>query len=443
MKIVIAGAGAVGGHLAKLLSRENHDITLIDDDSTRLRSLENSYDLSVLEGSATSLTILRNAGVSEADLFVGVTKNESQNINACILAHELGAKKTVARVDSEDLMEHENRARLAKLGVEKLIYPELLAAEEIAQSIRQSWVRQWIDFNGGKLLVLAVKVRDNAPIVNKRLMDLKGSQNYRIVTIKREEETIIPGGHTEILAGDVVYFITTPDYIDDVRKQAGKKLYTVKDMIVMGGGKIAVKTVKELSGVNIKMFEKDEKKVRKLVEQEIGNALVLQGDATDIELLKEENIDDADAFVALTDNSEANILACLAARRHGVQKIVAEVENVDYIPLAERMDIGVIINKMEIAATYIYRLSLSSDIRKVKRMSYADAEIVELTAKEGSKITKGFVKDLNLPLNMFIGGVIRNGESFIVNGMSEIFAGDKVVVFCLKSSIKRLSELFN
>ena len=191
------------------------------------------------------------------------------------------------------------------------------------------------------------------------------------------------------------------------------------------------------------MFEKDEKKVRKLVEQEIGNALVLQGDATDIELLKEENIDDADAFVALTDNSEANILACLAARRHGVQKIVAEVENVDYIPLAERMDIGVIINKMEIAATYIYRLSLSSDIRKVKRMSYADAEIVELTAKEGSKITKGFVKDLNLPLNMFIGGVIRNGESFIVNGMSEIFAGDKVVVFCLKSSIKRLSELFN
>jgi len=214
-------------------------------------------------------------------------------------------------------------------------------------------------------------------------------------------------------------------------------------MIVMGGGKIAVKTVQELNGVNIKMFEKDEKKVRKLVEQEIGNALVLQGDATDIELLKEENIDDADAFVALTDNSEANILACLAARRHGVQKIVAEVENVDYIPLAERMDIGVIINKMEIAATYIYRLSLSSDIRKVKRMSYADAEIVELTAKEGSKITKGFVKDLNLPMNMFIGGVIRNGESFIVNGMSEIFAGDKVVVFCLKSSIKRLSELFN
>ena len=214
-------------------------------------------------------------------------------------------------------------------------------------------------------------------------------------------------------------------------------------MIVMGGGKIAVKTVQELNGVNIKMFEKDEKKVRKLVEQEIGNALVLQGDATDIELLKEENIDDADAFVALTDNSEANILACLAARRHGVQKIVAEVENVDYIPLAERMDIGVIINKMEIAATYIYRLSLSSDIRKVKRMSYADAEIVELTAKEGSKITKGFGKDHNLPMNMFIGGVIRNGESFIVNGMSEIFAGDKVVVFCLKSSIKRLSELFN
>ena len=158
MKIVIAGAGAVGGHLAKLLSRENHDITLIDDDPTRLRSLENSYDLSVLEGSATSLTILRNAGVDEADLFVGVTKNESQNLNACILAHELGAKKTVARIDSEDLMEHENRALLAKLGVEKLIYPELLAAEEIAQSIRQSWVRQWIDFNGGKLLVLAVKV---------------------------------------------------------------------------------------------------------------------------------------------------------------------------------------------------------------------------------------------------------------------------------------------
>ncbi len=442
MKIIIAGAGEVGTHLAKMLSRQNHDIILIDDDEEKLQQLESNYDLMITVGSATSINDLKEAGISSADLFVAVTPIESQNITACILAKNLGAKKTLARIDNYEYLLPKNKEFFEKLGVNALIYPEMLAAEEIVNSLKINWIRQWMDFQNGALTLLGIKVRDNAPIVNQKLMDLTDSENYRIVALRRNMDTIIPKGSDEILPNDIAYFITTKECISHVRKQAGKDVINVKDLMIMGGGRIAVKSVQSLpDDINVKVLERNKSKTIKLVEQ-LDNAMIILGDASNLELLKKEGIECMDAFVALTENSEANILACIAAKRFGIQKTISEVENIDYIPLAESLDIGTVINKKLIAASYIYQYTLDVDVSKVKSLTYVDADVVELTAKEGSKITKDRIKNLHLPKDVFIGGIIRDGKGHVVNGETLILPDDDVIIFCLSSSIRKIEKLF-
>ena len=443
MKIIIAGAGEVGTHLAKMLSRQNHDIVLIDEDEEKLQQLESNYDLMSTTGVAVSICDLKEAGVSSADLFIAVTPNESQNITACILAKNLGAKKTLARIDNYEYLLPKNKEFFDQLGVDVLIYPEILAAEEIVNSLRMNWVRQWMDFKNEALILIGIKMRDNAPIINQKLMNLTDSADYRIVAIRRELDTIIPTGNDEILPNDIAYFITTKESVSHVRKQAGKEVINVEDLMIMGGGHIAVKTVQSLpDSMNVKILEKNKSKTVKLVEQ-LDNAMVILGDASNLDLLKKEGIESMDAFVALTDNSQANILACIAAKRFGISKTISEVENIDYIPLAESLDIGTVINKKLIAASYIYQYTLDVDVIKVKNLAYVDADVVELTAREGSKITKDCIKNLNLPKNLFIGGIIRDGKGYVANGDTIILPNDDVVVFCLSSSIRKIEKLFS
>lgn len=443
MKIVIAGAGEVGTHLAKKLSGENHDIILVDEDREKLNRIEQMYDLMVVEGSPTSINDLKEAETNKADLFIGVTPIESQNITASILAHNLGAKKTLARINNYEYLLPENQEFFKKLGIDALIYPELLAAKEIVASLKMNWVRQWMEFSNGALTLIGMKVRLNSQLVNKRLMDLKNSENYRIVAIQRNMETIIPKGSDEVNANDIVYFITTKEYITEVRDQAGKEVINVKDVMFMGGGNITVKTVKSLpKDIDVKILEYNKLRINHLIEK-VDNAMIINGDVRDLQILKEENIEQMDAFVALSENSEANILSCLAAKRFGLQKTIAEVENIDYIQLAESLDIGTIINKKMLAASYIYQYTLDADVHNVKGLTHVDAEVVELTARKDSPITKGKIMDIKLPKNIFIGGVVRNGVGFIANGQTVIQAGDDVIVFCLSSSFHKLDQLFN
>ncbi len=443
MKIVIAGAGEVGTHLAKRLSNENHDIILIDEDREKLNRLEQMYDLLVVEGSPTSINDLREAETNNADLFIGVTPIESQNITACILAHNMGARKVLARINNYEYLLPENQDFFKRLGIDALIYPELLAAKEIVSSIKMNWVRQWMEFSNGALTLIGMKVRANAPIVDQRLMDLTNSEFYRIVAIQRNSETIIPKGADEIKANDIVYFITTKDYVTNVRDQAGKEVINVKDIMFMGGGNITIKTVQSLpEDMDVKIMERNKAKINNLIEK-VDDAMIVNGDASNLDMLQEENIQDMDAFVALTDNSEANILACIAAKRFGLRKTIAEVENIDYIQLAESLDIGTIINKKMLAASYIYQYTLDADVHNVKCLTHVDAEVVELTPKEGSPITQAKIMEVKFPKDIFIGGVVRDGKGFIANGHTQIQAGDDVIVFCLSSSFHKLDKLFN
>ena len=444
MKIIIAGAGEVGRHLAKMLSSENQDIVLMDNDENRIKDLDGNYDLLTKVGSPTSIKDLEEAGVAEADLFIAVTPEESINMTACMLANNLGAHKTLARIDNSEYSQPKNKDFFEKLGVAHLIYPEMLAAHEIAASLKTSWLRQRTSFCDEALTLLVIKVRENSVIINRTFSTgYFNHKKYRIVAIKRNNHTIIPAGSDMVLAGDIVYFITTNEHLEFVREQAGKIDFPIRNVMIMGGSRIAQKTIQILPPqVNVKILERDREKSFSLAEK-LNNTLIINCDGRNIELLKEEGIQDMDAFVAVTANSEANILACLAAKRLGVKKTVAEVENIDYIMLAESMDIGTVINKKMIAASYIYQLTLDADVLNVRNLTATDAEVVEFIAKPSAKITKSKIKDLRLPEQVNIGGYVRDGIGYIVDGNTVIIPNDHVIVFCVSSAIRKMERFFN
>lgn len=444
MKIIIAGAGEVGTHLAKLLARENFDILLLDEDPLKLKDLESSYDLLTNTGSSTSIKDLKEAGIDQTDLFIAVTPSESVNMTSCMLATNLGAKHTLARIDNYEYLLPKNKEFFEKLGVQHLIYPEMLAAKEIVESLSTSWLRQNLSFCNDALILLGIKVRSNAVIVNKQFSTgFFDHGKYRVVSIKRNNKTIIPIGSDQILENDIVYFITTHENLKFVREQAGKEDFPIRDIMIMGGSRIAQKTIQYLpTHVHAKILERDKEKSYSLAEK-LGNSMIINCDGRNIEILKEEGIEEMDAFVAVTANSEANILACMAAKRLGVKKTIAEVENNDYIMLAESMDIGTVINKKMIAASYIYQLTLDADVLNVRSLSSADAEVVEFVAKPGSKITRSKIKDLRLPDQVNIGGFVRNGVGSIVNGNTVIMPHDHVIVFCVSSTIRKMENYFN
>ena len=444
MKIIIVGAGEVGTHLAKLLAKEHINITLMDENPDRLEDLETNYDMLTKVGLPTSIQDLKDVGVKGADLFIAVTPSESVNMTSCMIATNLGAKKTLARIDNHEYLIPKNKDFFEKLGVDYLIYPEMLASQEIASSLETTWMRQNLSFCKGELILIGLKVRDNALILDKKFKTgFFDHKRFRIVAIKRGNTTIIPGGSDEIKANDIVYFITRQEDISFLREQAGKVDYKINSAMIMGGSQIAQETAQILpSNIKVKIFEKDREKSF-LIAEKCPHAMVINGDATDLDLLKEEGIQNTDAFIAVTSNSEANILACLAAKRFGVKKTVAEVENIDYIMLAQSMDIGTVINKKVIAAGYIYQLTLDADVLDVHTLASVDAEVVEFIAKKGSKITKSKIKNLRLPENVNIGGYIRNGEGFIVAGDTLIQPDDHVICFCVSSAIRQIENLFN
>ena len=443
MRIIIEGAGEVGRHLAKLLSREDMDISLIDERIDRLGDLDTNFDLLTKVGSPSSINDLKSIGVEDVDLFIAVTPSESENITACLLANELGAKKTLARIDHYEYLIPENKRIFEKMGLNHLIYPELLAAKEIAASLKTNWMRYHLTLCEGALELCVVKVREGAEVIGKKFMSGYFSHGmYRIVAIKRGQETIIPGGQDEVLADDMVYAVCTRENKKILREQLGKQKREIKNIIFFGGSKIAQKTVQNLpDDLNIKILEADRELCYQLSEK-INNALIINADGSDMAVLKDEGIEDADAFVAVTASSEANIFACMAAKRFGVKKTIAEVENIDYIAMAEGLEIGTVLNKKTIAASYIYQMLLDASVLNVRNLTSADAEIVEFMAEEGSRITKAKVRDMRLPADANIGAIVRAGEGILVNGDTQILQGDQVVVFCKSQVIRQLEKFF-
>ena len=408
--------------------------------------MNSNFDLMTVVGSPTSIRGLTEAGVKNADLFIAVTPDESRNMTACMLATNLGAIKTVARIDNYEYLLPKNKEFFKNLGVDSLIYPEMLAAKEIVSSMRMSWVRQWWEFCGGAIVLIGVRIEDEAELMDISLSELSGKDTpFHIVAIKREQETIIPSGKDIIRHGDIVYFTTTKKYIPYIRKITGKDEFPdIQNVIIMGGSRIAARTAQYAPDyMNIKIIESDIERCNKLSESLDNKIMILNGDGRDIDLLVEEGIRNTEAFVAITGNSETNILACLAARRLGVSKTIAEVENIDYINMAESLGIGAVINKKLISASHIYRMMLEADVSNVKSLTFANADVAEFIVKPNAKITRKTIRHQGLPKGFALGGLIREGKGVLINGDTQVIAGDHVVVFCHNTMIKKIEKFFS
>lgn len=445
MKIVIGGAGAVGTHLAKLLGQENHDITLIDGNKERLGVIRDNTDILTSVGNCTSLKTLTEAGVPYADLYIGVTPEESKNVTSCMLASNLGAKRTLARIDNYEYLLPRNKEFFEKLGIHSMIYPELIAAREIAMSLKTPWTRFWWELCNGTVILAAAKVRENAPIVNLFLHELAQEyKRFHMVAIKRNAQTLIPRGSDQVLPGDILYFTTLRKHVDSLPELFGKKSFETKKIMFMGGSRITMCTIQHLpQNIQIKIIERDKERAERLVEMAPPNVTVFVEDARNSEFLLREGIGEMDAFLALTDNSEANILGCMMAKQYGVKRTVAEVENIDYISMAERFDIGTVINKKLISAGKIYELLLKADASNIKSLTIADANVGEVIAKPNSKVTRKLIRNLSLPPDITFGAIIRNGEPMLVDGDTLIEPYDQVVVFFLNKALKSIEKLFN
>jgi len=446
MKIIIAGAEEIGLHLARLLSRDREDIVLIDESEENLSRIGSDFDLMTVCASPTSISSLKDAGVHGADLFIAVTPDENCNMTSCIMAKALGAKKTVAKIDNPEFLANGVGEIFDKVGINSLIYPELLAAKDIIGGLKMSWVRQRWDVLDGSLVLMGIKLRESCEILNQPLRTLCGPNDpFHIVAIKRGEDTLIPGGNDELRLYDIAYFMTTRDYIPYVRQLVGKEHYAdVKNIIIMGGGRTAVRAAKMIPEyMNAKIIEMDAERCERLNELlDNSRTMIINGDARDLQLLNEEGISNTQAFVALTGSAEANILACLTAKRLGVRKTVAMVENMDYVSMAESLDIGTIVNKKTIAADHIYQMLLKANVNNVRSLLLANADVAEFTVAEGARVTKKPVKDLRLPFGVTIGGLMRNGVGQLVSGNTQIIAGDSVVVFCHDTMMKDIEKFF-
>lgn len=444
MKIIIAGAGEVGTYLAKMLSNEDQDIILIDNDQDRLDVIDRNYNLMTYQASTSSVQALRDAGIDETDLYIAVTPYETRNITLCGIAKRLGAKRTVARIDNFEFMEDANRRLIKEIGVDRLIYPEYLAAQEIKTSLEHNWARHWGELHYGHLLLLGVKIHGNSQIEGMFIRDIaRGDHYFHIAAIRRNHETIIPGGNDMVLNDDIVYFITSEENADKLRDLCGKSSYNIRRVLVMGGGKITVRLALQCGDkFQIKIIEQNQERAEYLARR-LPNCDIELGDARDVDTLRENNIEDFDAFVALSNSSESNILACLTAKEFGIKKTVSEVENLQFFSQAENLNIGTVINKKIIASSRIFKLLLDADETNAKSFALNDAEVAELKVSPNAKITHKPVKDLRLPRGMTLAAVIHNGQASLVTGNTRIYAGDVVVVFCLTGTIHKIERWFN
>lgn len=445
MRIVIAGAGEVGSHLAKMLSNEDHEIILIDPEDSRLDPIRSSLDVLAINGSATSIRILSDVLQKKTDLFIAVTHSEDTNITACILARRFGASKTIARIDNIDYMEQSTPEFFRTLGIDSLIYPELIAAREVLGLLHETGTSEFMEFSGGKLSMYIQKLEEDSPILNKSLAEIalaNKTDKYRAVAIKRNDKTIIPRGDEQFQNGDLVYVITTREGIEEIIKTSGRKVIEARNLMIIGGsriGKHIALFMQESCGV--KLIDSDPEKCEFLAEI-LDNTLIINGDARNAELLEQEGISQMDTFVAVTGNSETNILSCLLAKTMGVKRTIAEVENMEYISLAENSGIDTIINKKISAASRIFRHTLNPNVTQVKYMTGTEAEVLEFIVPENSKITRGTLRGIDFPKDAIVGGGTRDDVAFIATGDTVIKAGDKVVVFTLPSAYDRLSKFF-
>lgn len=448
MKIIIAGAGEVGFHLAKLLSYESQDITLIDTNKESLAYADSHLDIRVLRGDATSVSVLRDADVASSELVIGVTSSETTNLTLCMLAKQLGSKRTIARISNTEFLEHKDTIKFSELGIDELISPEELAASEIQLLLNQSAFNDTYEFEKGALIMVGISLPKSASFVGmmvKEAADVFPGLHFMPIALQRRgtQYTLIPRGDTIFEEEDQVYFVTDKRGMDELYKLTGKKREEIRNIMILGGSKVGINTARELCSkkFNVKIIEKIKEKAFEIADR-LPNALVINGDCRNVELLEEESLDAMDAFIAVTGNSETNIMSCLVAKSRNIKKTIALVENMDYFQLSHSIGVDTLINKKLLAANHIFRYIRKGEVVALTRLNNLNAEILEFIVNPRSAVEGKVIRDLDFPRSAIIGGVIRDGEGIIALGDFKIKAGDRVVVCCLPQSIPKIEKMF-
>lgn len=448
MKIIIAGAGEVGFHLAKLLSFESQNITLIDPSRDSLAYADSHLDIRVVRGDATSISVLKDSEVDKTDLVVAVTSSETTNITVCVLAKQLGAKRTIARISNTEFIDRKDEVGFTKFGIDELISPESLAATEIGLLLNQSAFNDTYQFENGALTMIGLVLSSTAGFIGKTVREFATCfPNLKCVPIAIQrygtQNTVIPRGDTQFKEGDQVYFTTTPSGVDEIYKLSGRIHEDIRKVMILGGSKIGYKTATDLckSKFKVKLIEKDKDKAFEVAD-DIPQCLVINGDGRNVELLQEESIEDMDAFISVTGNSETNIMSCLVAKSKGVRKTIALVENMDYFQLSHSIGIDTLINKKLLAANNIFRYVRRGEVVAMTKLNNMNAELLEFNVSASSYVCNKAIKKIDFPRSAIIGGVIRNGEGLIALGDFVIQEGDHIVVCCLPQSISRVEKLF-
>ena len=445
MRIVISGVEEMGNHLAKMLSGNGHDITVIDQDPKLLDELGTLADVITIEGDATTFAVLRKASVRKCDLFIAIDSVENDNVLSAIMAKQLGAKKSIARIDNNEYLEPNNKEMFIDMGIDYILYPERIAAEEVINLLGHSSTTEFVDFSGGKLSLVVFRLEPNSSLVGAPIAGFDEEQvlSYRTVAIMRDGDTIIPKSSDAYMVGDMVYAISRHDAVAEVMALSGKSSVDINNMMILGGSRIGVQIAKELQDqVNIKLIDYNADKAYRLAEM-LERTLIIHQDGRDTDAMLEEGLANMDAFVAVTGRSETNILTAMLAKRMGVKRVIAEVENMNYINIADSVGVDTIINKKIVTASNIFRFTMSTDVLAIKCLTGSDAEVLEFIVKPNSPATKSTIGQMGLPEDVIIGGVVRGDKVFIATSAMQINAYDRVVVFAMPSAISEIGYYFN
>lgn len=445
MKIIIIGAGDVGFNIAQRLSEENHDVVIIEKDPVKIRHIQNVIDVQAIVGSGTNPSTLQEAGIRESDIIVAATDNDEANLIACFYAQCLTDFITkIARVKNPDYMKHREIFNQEFLNIDLLINPQSEMVTSMLKLTEMPVASEVIDFMDGRIKLLGITIKEDSPLVGRRLSSFNEYEHSILVgIIIRGERVIVPKGHDTIESNDLVYLVTRREDIPNIFQLMNLREEGLSRVMIIGGGETGLALAESLdtTNINTKIIEKDGQRCLELAER-LEKVVVLNGDGADRDFLVEENVADVDIMVVLTGDEENNVLISLLGKALGARKTVTKIRKLSYIPLVSAIGIDTVVSPRLSAIRAILQFIRKGKVVRVAPLKGEGAEVIEFEALETSDIVNTPLSEVKFPKEAIVGAIVRDEEIIIPRGHNMIKAHDHLIIFALKSAIPKLEKLF-
>ena len=446
MRIVIIGAGEVGFHVAKALSQEDHDITVIDIDSVKCKRASESLDVIVIEGNGASPRNLSEANVQEADYVLCLTRVDEVNLIASQQAKELGAKKVIARLRNQQYTTRDSIIKPEKFGIDHVIHPEREACREIVKLVHHSYATQVMEFEGGRMQTIGIRLDESSPVMGKTVREICDEDRdfrFGIVTVIRAGESRVPWSDFVFEKDDIAYFIVKKEHLYSLMYMLGKEATETHSVVILGGSKIGRSIAEELqSELSVRLIEEKREKAEWLASN-LKQTMVLHGDGTDVELLKAENINEADSFISVTESEQTNLLSGMLAHHLGVKQTVIHLSTTEYMPIVQEIGLGAVISKnMSTVNSILKFISSSQTETPITTFDEIDVDVIEFSPEPNSKVTTLPLQDIKFPEDSIVGVINHHGQLSIARGSSQLTDEDTVLVFAKSSAVSTLRKLF-